>query len=65
MEARESLLVRLPATLKMQIVEMARVQRRSTTKEVQVALEQYLASQQAQGEAPQPGAVPVIDCGTF
>jgi hypothetical protein len=42
-ETREALLLRLPSDLKERLEISARENRRSTTREVQVALELYLA----------------------
>ena len=43
MENRDALLLRLPTNLKERLEESAREHRRSTTREIQVAIESYLA----------------------
>jgi len=51
MDDRISILVRLPRDLKQQVEEIAQSNRRSTVKEVQVALEAHVKAQQAQASA--------------
>jgi hypothetical protein len=44
METRESLLVRLPSALKSQIELCARDHKRSTTREIELAVERHVAA---------------------
>jgi hypothetical protein len=47
-EPREAILLRLPTKLKADVCELARVHKRSTTREIELAIENHVAS------APQP-----------
>jgi predicted transcriptional regulator len=44
LEQREAMLLRLPPKLKADVSELARVNKRSTTREIELAIEQHIAA---------------------
>jgi predicted transcriptional regulator len=43
-EPREALLLRLPPKLKAEVCELARMHKRSATKEIEIAIEEYVGA---------------------